>query len=80
MPVDTETRAILAAALRYVVQKSDQGITVGLHFGGDTYGEARRTDDDIEAAVREAFDQVRRRLPPDDPAADPAPTARQGDA
>jgi hypothetical protein len=62
MPVDTETRAILAAALRYVVQKSDQGITVGLHFGGDNYGEARRADDDIEAAVREAFDRVRGRL------------------
>ena len=41
MPVDTETRAILDAALRYVVQKSDQGVTVGLHFGGDNYGEAR---------------------------------------
>jgi len=62
MPVDTETRAILDAALRYVVQKSDQGVTVGLHFGGDNYGEARRPDGDIEAAVREAFDQVRGRL------------------
>jgi D-tyrosyl-tRNA(Tyr) deacylase len=57
-----DTVAILAAARRYVIQKSDDGVTVGLHFGGDHYGEAHSSLGDLDDAIRIAFAQVRRRL------------------
>jgi hypothetical protein len=58
-----ETRSILAAARRYVISKSDDGVTVGLHFEGDRYGEARSPAGDLDDAVREAFHQIMIRQP-----------------
>jgi len=54
-----ETRAILAAARRYVIHKSEEGVTVGLCFDGDNYGEASSAEGDLDAAVHHAFERVR---------------------
>lgn len=59
MSADGETRAILAAARRYVIHKSEEGVTVGLCFDGDNYGEASSAEGDLDAAVHYAFERVR---------------------
>jgi hypothetical protein len=52
-----KTRAILEQASRYVILKSDQGVTVGIHADGG-YGEAHSASNDLDAAVREAYDRA----------------------
>ena len=55
MTIGSETLAILGAAARYAIQKSEAGVTVGLQFDADHYAEATVPDGDVDAAVREAF-------------------------
>lgn len=57
MPSEPNTREILEKASRYVVLKSDQGVTVGIHVDGG-YGEAHSPVNDLDAAVREAYDRA----------------------
>ncbi len=60
-----ETGAILCAARRYVICKSDEGVTVGLQFDGGHYAEVCSKEGDLDAAIREAFARVRQREQPD---------------
>lgn len=54
-----ETAAILAAARRYVIHKSVDGITVGLLFDDSRYAEARSPQGDVDAAIKEAFERAK---------------------
>ena len=58
MPDLPETRAILAQATRYVILKSDQGVTVGLHVNDRHYGEGHSAAGDLDQAVRLAYEQA----------------------
>jgi len=57
MPEHPTAREILAQATRYVIQKSDQGVTVGLHVNDRHYGEGHSAND-LEEAVRLAYEQA----------------------
>jgi hypothetical protein len=50
-----ETAAILSAAHRYVIHKSEHGLTVGLHLGCGCYGEGHSPGGDLDEAAGEAF-------------------------
>ncbi len=54
MSADPTTRKILDEAARYVVLKSDQGITVGLHLNETHYGEGHSPSGNLDEAVHEA--------------------------
>lgn len=54
-----ETGAILGAAKRYVICKTDDGLTVGLQFDGGHYAEVCSEEGDLDAAVHEAFARLR---------------------
>ena len=54
-----ETAAILAAARRYVIHKSVDGITVGLLFDDLRYAEALSPQGDVDAAIKEAFERAK---------------------
>ena len=59
MQIAADAQAILAATRAYVIRKSDEGLTVGLHFDGGRYGEASSHDGDVNEAVRAAFRSAR---------------------
>ena len=52
------TREILGQATRYVILKSDQGVTVGLHVNDTHYGEGHSPTGDLDEAVRQAHDRA----------------------
>ena len=58
MPGDPKTREILEHAKRYVILKSDTGLTVGLHVNDRHYGEAHSSTSDLDTAVQEAYDRA----------------------
>ena len=53
------TREILEVASRYVILKTANGITVGLHINDQHYGEAHSPANDLDAAVHAAYDNAR---------------------
>jgi hypothetical protein len=59
MPETEDATLILDRAERYVIHKSSDGITVGLHLGPATYGEAHSPDGNVAAAVRLAYERAR---------------------
>ena len=58
MPDPPDTREILARATRYVILKSDQGVTLGLHVNDKHYGEGHSAAGDLDEAVRLAYEQA----------------------
>jgi hypothetical protein len=58
MPAYPTIREILAQATRYVILKSDQGVTVGLHVNDKHYGEGHSAAGDLDEAIRLAYEQA----------------------
>ena len=59
MPDTKDATLILDRAERYVIHKSNDGITVGLHLGPAAYGEGHSPEGDVDAAVRIAYERAR---------------------
>jgi len=54
-PVAGDVWDMLCSATRYVIQKSSDGLTVGLHLDSQSYGEGHSPAGDLDQAVRAAY-------------------------
>lgn len=61
MPNESQASRILDSAERYVIQKSPDGVTVGLYLDPASYGEGHSPEGDLEAAVKLAYERARPR-------------------
>lgn len=58
MQIPDDVGRLLDNASRYVITKTESGVTVGLHLGDGRYGEASSPSGNVAEAVWQAYDRA----------------------